>query len=678
MNPIGLLSAAGSFLLPWLLQLSPSFPVISTWMVSGAVLLLIGWVSLSAASDPRVRAGPAPGAAASAARVALGATLGIAAAWAGAWLIRVATDPGLPAFDALPVPTGGSLPLFLPLGVLGGIAGGLSTSSRWTGAGIAAWLGHAVLSLGFVGYGSLVVREGNGAFAVLLGGMLLLLETFGLCLMLAYQFYALEHVTGRDQPQPPSVVSVPEEQLPVVAIQVASYNEPVGVVKDSLESVLALDYPTDRRIIQLLDDSTDPATHEELARFCAGRGIEFRHRPERRGFKAGALNDGLAVLPPNVELLAIIDSDYTVAPEFLRNVVGHFRDPSVAFVQTPQAYRNASASPFARGYALADAYFYHVVQPVRARQQSAIFCGTMGLVRRRALEAAGGWAENCVTEDAELSVRLLSQGGRMVYDPRTYGRGLAPLSMEGVRSQHRRWAYGGIQLLRMNRHRLRSSQVTARQRRDFWVGGMFWTDGIFFLGMAAALASLAVGSWFGWALPSPAATALTFAAAAPVLLLWDGLLKIRLALGRTHRVRYGDVLGVMGFWYAVKVNDLGGALRGLTGGRLPFVRTPKVSQPRPSRWQAFRAAVSATAWETTLSLSLLTVVGVSLWRWMVSDTALEVVAAASLSGWLLFYAWALAASPYTDYVSRRRPAELPISAQGTWTTPAPLGATPSR
>jgi cellulose synthase/poly-beta-1,6-N-acetylglucosamine synthase-like glycosyltransferase len=651
-------NAVLAVLVAWGRYAEPTFSSIDAWIIGGTALLLVGWMRL--AESPRAERSSHPlRSLSSVARVGVGAGLGILAVTGGLALLGFLVHPSLASMTT-GWPVGlQAVPFLAPVALLGAGAGWLSVFSRWTVAGVSAWLGLAVLSLGFIGYGSLVVREAAGPFALAVGSSLLVLEVFGLSLMLAYQFYAIEHIAGTAADPSPATYTTGTE-LPRVAIQVASFNEPVEVVEECLESVLALDYPAERRVIQLLDDSTIEATAQELARFCSRRGIQYHHRATRRGFKAGALNDGLAALPANVELLAVVDSDYTVGPRFLRAVVEAFRDPQLAFVQTPQAYRNVTSTRFARWYALADAFFYHVVQPVRARHQSAIFCGTMGVLRRTAVESVGGWSESCVTEDAELSVRLLAGGWRMAYDARLFGRGLAPLSMEGVRSQHRRWAFGGVQMLRMNRGQLRSPRLTARQRRDFWVGGMFWTDGIFFLGMAATLAAVAVGSWFGLALPSPASAALTLAATAPVLLLWDGILKIRIALRPTHPVRYRDVLGILGFWYAVKVNDLRAALRGLAGGSLPFVRTPKSRAARSSRWGALASAVRGTSWETAFAVGLFGVLAVNLWRWVVLRAAVPGPATVVLAGWLAYYAVGLALSPYVYYSSERHPAELPV------------------
>jgi Glycosyl transferase family group 2 len=437
-------------------------------------------------------------------------------------------------------------------------------------------------------------------------------------------------------------------------------------------------------VVQLLDDSTDAPTVETLGTFCRENGIEYRHRANRRGFKGGALNDGLRALPPEVELIAIVDSDYFVDPAFLKVAVRPFRSRAVGFVQTPQAYRNAPPGSFARWYALADAYFYRVVQPVRARSQSLIFCGTMGILARGAIEGVGGWSESCLTEDAELSIRLLAKGWHGVYIGRPLGWGLAPVSMRAVRSQHRRWAIGGWQMLRMNRKRIVPIRMSQRQRTDFLLGRVFWIDGLFLIGVASALAIVVVASWFGISLSVRSLSELALVSAAPILLLFDGVLKLRVALRSTTDVSYSDVVGVLGFWYAIKLNDLWATMGAALGSRPGFARTPKTRDRRSSRWAAFAGSIRSSAFETIFSAGLVGIIGFSIVRWRTLPHVNMTLPGGLLLLWLAYYALAFAAAPAFDYSSRRvtepsdSPAEHGTSTGSTARLPPPVVGRPSR
>jgi cellulose synthase/poly-beta-1,6-N-acetylglucosamine synthase-like glycosyltransferase len=536
---------------------------------------------------------------------------------------------------------------------VGGFAGWMSSSSRWKTSGVITFLGLDFIALGLIGFSIVIVEHAHGLLSTGLGLWLLGIELLGMFLFLAYQFYSLEFLAGQDQAAAPEDESIDPTWVPTVLVQVASYNEPPEIVEACLESTLRIDYPRDKFLVQLVDDSTDPRTIERLRAFCADKSVDFQHRENRRGFKGGALNDGLRAAGPRYEYVAIVDSDYLVEPGFLRAGVQPFHDAKVGFVQTPQAYRNARTGSLARWYALADAYFYRVVQPVRARVQSMIFCGTMGLLRREALEKVGGWSEICVTEDAELSLRLLSAGWKGSYIRTIYGWGLAPWLMSAVRSQHRRWAFGGLQMLRMNREKLQSAHLSLRQRVDFRMGGMFWVDGLFLVGVSSAVASLVVAGWFGYTLPVGSTVALAVIASAPLLLMADGMVKIRLALRATTPVTLRDTLGIMAFWYAIKLNDLRAALRGWWGSRIPFVRTPKDSGPNPTRLEALGAALRDSGLETSIAAVLATILGVTAYRWGLFRGRPIALGSATLLVWLGYYALAFGSALVFDYFSRR-------------------------
>jgi cellulose synthase/poly-beta-1,6-N-acetylglucosamine synthase-like glycosyltransferase len=679
----------------------------SDWTLGGLILVALGWLTLPRRAGVRSHWFRSAGVTAFG-RVLLGMTTGIVAVALAtlafervsvAWLVGVtsnlpvpsARDPGpyasssthwasfIPAWLLDPARSyafevyrywttihANSFAVFIAL-FLGAFVGWASSSSRWTLSGIATWLGLILVAAGLFGFTILIVLSSSSLFAWILAALLFTMEIFGLLLFLAYQFYTLEYIAGGTGPpaDPKGEAAAAPPHIPFVAVQVASYNEPAGVVLRCLESIVALDYPRDRFVVQLLDDSTDEATVNTLSAYCSAHHIDYRHRTNRRGFKGGALNDGLKALPREVELIAIVDSDYVVDPAFLRVSVPAFRSRVVGFVQTPQAYRNAPPGSFARWYALADAFFYRVVQPVRARSQSLIFCGTMGLVARGALEGVGGWSETCVTEDAELSIRLLARGWHGVYIPRTLGWGLAPTSMSATRSQHRRWATGGWQMLRMNRRNLVPFHMSQRQRTDFLMSRVFWIDGLFLLGVAGALATVVVASWFGVFLSVRSLSELALVSAAPILLLFDGVLKLRVALRSSTNVGYSDVVGVLGFWYAIKINDLSAAVRAAFGARIGFVRTPKTREGTPSHWSAFTGALRASGFETTVSLALFGILGVSLYRyWNLPGLQLTVPSALLLL-WLLYYALAFAAAPAFDYYSRTAAAPSEVEAPPT-------------
>src|SRR3989442_7629766 len=189
---------------------------------------------------------------------------------------------------------------------------------------------------------------------------------------------------------------------------------------------------------------------------CVDLGIRFtyQHLENWPVYKAGALNEATRRLPPEAEVVGIVDADYAVEPQWLRAVAGYFVDPRVAFVQTPQHYRDWRDDRYLRGLFYSYKYFFDLTMPARAHRNAIIFAGTMGLIRRSALEEIGGWNPDVVTEDAEASLRILARGHAVVYVPRAYGQGLMPLSFDGLKKQRFRWALGGVQILRLHWRRL--------------------------------------------------------------------------------------------------------------------------------------------------------------------------------------------------------------------------------
>src|SRR5947199_5846232 len=160
-----------------------------------------------------------------------------------------------------------------------------------------------------------------------------------------------------------------------------------------------------------------------------------------------ALNYSLHELSdPRAVLIGVVDSDYQLEPGFLRRCAPLFADPGIGFIQAPQDYRDWQHAPYYRRLYYSYKYFFVISQPSRNERNGAIFAGTMGLIRRRALEAVGGWDEWCITEDAELYLRPLAAGWSGLPDDDSFGRGGMPLTVEALKGQRFGWCFGGIQI----------------------------------------------------------------------------------------------------------------------------------------------------------------------------------------------------------------------------------------
>ena len=236
-------------------------------------------------------------------------------------------------------------------------------------------------------------------------------------------------------------------ELPVVTVQLPLYNEQF-VVEDLLASACRLDYPRDRMQIQVLDDSTDET--RDVARAAVerwtvqGYPVEYRHRRHRHGFKAGALQAGLAAA--RGELIVVFDADFRPLPDFLHRTVHHFTDPNVGAVQARWTFRNRNHSVLTRVQAmLLDGHFVFE-HGARARSGRFFnFNGTAGVLRRAMIEDAGGWQHDTLTEDTDLSYRAQIKGWKYVYLPDVEAPSELPTDLTAFQVQQARWAKGLIQ-----------------------------------------------------------------------------------------------------------------------------------------------------------------------------------------------------------------------------------------
>lgn len=282
-------------------------------------------------------------------------------------------------------------------------------------------------------------------------------------------------------------------ELPQVSIHVPCYNEPPAMVMRTLDALATLDYP-DFEVLVVDNNTRDEAVWRPVEEHCRRLGERFRffHVAPLDGFKAGALNFALQRTSPGVGVIAAIDSDYVVQPNWLRDLVPAFADPRLAIVQAPQDYRDGEESAFKAACYAEYAGFFAIGMVTRNERNAIIQHGTMTLVRREALEQVGGWGEWCITEDAELGLRVLAAGWDAVYVPCSYGRGLIPDTFTDFRKQRFRWACGAMQILRRHAREffgLSATRLSIGQRYHFVAGWLPWlADGVNLLFNMAALA----------------------------------------------------------------------------------------------------------------------------------------------------------------------------------------------
>ena len=236
--------------------------------------------------------------------------------------------------------------------------------------------------------------------------------------------------------------------LPSVLMQLPIYNERY-VVERLLRAVALLDYPRDKLTIQLLDDSTDETTEiaAKVISELVKTGVNFQHirRVDRSGYKAGALQAGLAL--DNSEFVAIFDADFIPQPDFIKRIIVFFKDPKVGMVQTRWDHLNANYSMLTKILSFGIDAHFSMEQGGRQASESFInFNGTAGMWRRKTIDVAGGWSSDCLTEDLDLSFRSQLMGWKFLFEESISTPSELPVEMSAIRSQQFRWTKGAAEV----------------------------------------------------------------------------------------------------------------------------------------------------------------------------------------------------------------------------------------
>ena len=271
--------------------------------------------------------------------------------------------------------------------------------------------------------------------------VLVLLASYGVHrYILVYLYY--KHKKKRTT-EPPAYFP----ELPRLTVQLPIFNEQF-VVERLLEAVCQLKYPLDKLDIQVLDDSTDEtqAVARRLVDQYANQGcpIGYHHRDNRQGFKAGALAEGMKTAKG--EFIAIFDADFVPPEDFLLRTIHHFTNAKIGMVQTRWTHINRHYSFLTEVEAmLLDGHF---VLEHSGRARSNVFFnfnGTAGVWRRDAIEEAGGWQHDTLTEDTDLSYRAQLKGWKFIYLQDVECPAELPVEMTAFKTQQARWAKGLIQ-----------------------------------------------------------------------------------------------------------------------------------------------------------------------------------------------------------------------------------------
>ena len=271
-------------------------------------------------------------------------------------------------------------------------------------------------------------------------------------LSLVWNYWQKKRQESREEKKPTANRNNPLTEYPIVSVQLPVYNE-LYVVERLIDAVCRFDYPKDRFEIQVLDDSTDETIRiiAQKVHFYQQQGFDIQHiqRPQRQGFKAGALAHGAT--SAKGELIAIFDADFLPQPDFLTNTLFYFRDPKVGAVQTRWSHLNESYSLITQLQAFGLDGHFVVEQGGRSAGGHFInFNGTAGIWRKSCIEDAGGWSADTLTEDLDLSYRAQLRGWEFVYLENIETPAELPATMPALKSQQYRWMKGAAECARKN------------------------------------------------------------------------------------------------------------------------------------------------------------------------------------------------------------------------------------
>ncbi|MBI3606897.1 MAG: glycosyltransferase [Nitrospirae bacterium] len=365
------------------------------------------------------------------------------------------------------------------------------------------------------------------------------------------------------------------EDYPPVTVQLPLYNE-MYVTDRLIKAVSRLRYPRQRLRIQILDDSTDHT--QDLARAVAAdlsaRGflVTYHHRMDRQDYKAGALRAGMAL--SRDDFFAIFDADFLPPPDFLERTIPYFTDQRVGMVQARWGYVNEGYSLLTRLQAmLLDGHF---VIEHSARYFSGRFFnfnGTAGIWRRQAIEEAGGWQGDTLTEDLDLSYRAQMKGWRFVFVPNLVCPSELPVDLHALRHQQYRWTKGSLQVCRKLLPAIWMAALPLRVKIE---ATCHLTANVNYL-LMAALTVL-----------TPASLVLRYRIGREGLLFWETSLVLfsvvsigvfylvtQVEQGRRWTARIGHIPLIVAFGIGMSINNARAVIDALRSRESPFVRTAK-------------------------------------------------------------------------------------------------------
>src|SRR5260221_8074869 len=460
----------------------------------------------------------------------------------------------------------------------------LSSAANGVGAWVATvfayWNGHCFVS--------------GSAFALTLG-LILLVPVVLIAMARIEEIAAVafgrnpRRLLAKRQPEAPAAAGA--EALPKVSIHVPAYFEPPEMLMQTLDAVSRLDYPNFECVV-IINNTPDPEFWQPIQDHCRALGERFKfiNAEKVEGFKAGALRIAMDRTAADAEIIGIIDADYVVQPDWLKDLIPVFADPRVGLVQAPQDHRDGDRSLM--HYIMNGEYagFFDIGMVQRNEANDIVVHGTMCLIRRAAMDMAGGWAGDTICEDTDLGLAIIEHGWLTHYTNELYGQGLLPDTYEAFKKQRHRWAYGGFQIVKKHWRKFLpgASRMTPDQRREFSLGWLNWL-GAESLGVVVAILNLIwvpIVVFADIAIPDKILTLPIIASFIVSLGHFVALYRLRV------HIKAGQMLGAMIAAMSVQWTVSRAVAQGLITEHLPFARTSKGGLSVMSiEFQAFWEAV---------------------------------------------------------------------------------------
>jgi exo-beta-1,3-glucanase (GH17 family)/cellulose synthase/poly-beta-1,6-N-acetylglucosamine synthase-like glycosyltransferase len=387
--------------------------------------------------------------------------------------------------------------------------------------------------------------------------------------------------------------AAPETFAPKVSIHIPAYREPPEMLLRTLDAVAQLNYRNFECVV-VINNTPNPAFWRPIELRCQELGERFKFVcvQNLEGFKAAALRVAMAHTAADAEIIGVLDADYVVDPNWLRDLVVGFADPFVGLIQAPQDHRDGDRSIMHAAMNAEYAGFFDIGMVERNEANAIVVHGTMCLIRRSALDAVGGWSSETICEDTDLGLNILEFGWRAHYTNRRYGWGLLPQDYRAFKTQRYRWAMGAVQIIRKHWRRFlpEASLLYSDQKHAFAIGWLSWL-GAESVAVASAVLNLLWVPFIGFgivAIPDKVLTLPIVAAFMVALMHFVFAYRLRVA------VSFWNMIGAMFVFMSMQWTVARAVIHAaLQIGPGHFHRTPKGSVGGGARRDRFAALSEA-------------------------------------------------------------------------------------